>query len=258
VRFDPSPVPVDGRTVARMQLAVRDLAGLPLTKARLIPIVSDGTLGKLEERAPGVYEADYTPPTSLPSGEATLKIVDENGGFEQTTPLPLRHDPRRLLVGAAAGWAQSPGDAAGFRLGADAWVPFRLGSANLSLGATASFGRAERDVADATGTLVSRSSASFVPVSVQLAFEALSGRRLSVSLGGGAVATLGRFRNTLAGPEQVGWGFGGLGFVTGSWALGRGQAFVELSWTYAPVETADFRLDAGGPRAAIGYRVGVL
>jgi hypothetical protein len=257
-RIDPSPVPVDGRTVARVKLDVRDLSGLPLTKANLITIASDGILGKLEERAPGIYEAEYTPPAALPPGDATLKIVDAEGGFEQVVPLPLRNDPRRLLVGAFAGWALSPGDAAGLRVGFDAWVPFSLGRANLAVGGAAAFGRAERDVADATGTLVSRSSATFFPISLQLAFEAYAGRRLALSLGAGAVATLGRFENTLAGPEQVGWGLGGVAFATGGWVLGRGQAFLELSWAYAPVETSDFRLDAGGPKASIGYRLGVF
>lgn len=257
-RFDPSPVPVDGRTVARLRLDVRDLAGMPLSKAKLIAVASDGLLGRLEESGPGTYEATYTPPSSLPSGDATLKVVDENGGFEQTTTLPLRNDPRRLLVGASAGWAQSPGDAAGLRFGVDAWVPFRLGPANLSAGVAADVGTVERDVVDATGTLLSRSSATFLPVSLQLSLEALSGRRLSLSVGGGAVATLARFKNSLAGPEQVGWGLGGMGSLTGAWAIGRGHAFLELSYAYAPAETSDFRLDAGGPKAAVGYRLGVF
>jgi hypothetical protein len=257
-RFDPTPVPVDGRTVARLRVDVRDLAGMPLTKANLIPVVSDGTLGKLEESAPGTYEAEYLPPSALPAAEATLKIVDEHGGFEQTWPLPLRNDPRRLLVGAFAGWTQSPGDGAGPRLGADVWAPFRLGPASLSGGLSAAWGSAEREVADATGTLVSRSTATFFPLSLRIAVEALTLRRLSLSVGAGAVATLGRFSNSLGGPEQVGWGLGGVGFVGGAWALGRGQLFLDLSWAYAPVETADFRLDAGGPAAAIGYRFGVL
>lgn len=255
---DPSPVPVDGHTVARVRLDVRDLAGMPLTRANLITVASDGVVGKLEEPSAGIYVADYTPPASLPRGEATLKIIDAIGGFEQTVPLPLRQDPRRLLIGASAAWAQSPGDAAGLRPGFDVWAPFRFGRANLALGAAISGGRVEREVADATGTLVSRSTGTFLPVSLQLAFEAWSARRLSVAFGAGAVATLGRFGNSLGGPEQVGWGLGGMGFASGAWALGRGQAFLELSWAYAPVETPDFRLDAGGPKAAIGYRLGVF
>lgn len=256
-RIVPSPIPVDGRTVARVQLDVRDLAGLPLTKAKLITVASDGTLGRLEERAPGVYEAEYTPPPSLPPSEATLRILDEEG-FEQTVPLPLRHDPRRLLVGASAGWALSPGDAAGPRVGIDGWVPFRVRAANLAAGISVSMGRAERDVADATGTLVSRSTATFVPVTLQLALEPWSGRRLALSLGGGGVATVATFHNSLTGPGQVAAGFGAMGFVAGTWALGRGQLFLEASWTWAPVETAHFRLEAGGPKASLGYRIGVL
>jgi len=222
-------------------------------------VVTDGTLGPLEERAPGRYEATYSPPESLPDGEAKLKLVDANGGFEQTTPLPLRQNPRRLLLGARAGWAQSPGDAAGPRFGLDLWLPLRVGGSTLALCAAASYGSAERgDVTDAAGTLTSRSTASFVPVSLRLAWEAIAGRRLSLSLGAGGVATYARFKNTLSGPEQQAWGFGGLGFASGALAIGRGHAFVELSYSYAPVKATDFRLDAGGPAALVGYRLGLF
>jgi len=257
-RFVPSPVPADGRTAARLLLDVRDVAGMPLPGAQLIPVVSDGTLGALEERTPGHYEATYAPPESLPEGDAKLKIVDANGGFEQTTEVPLRHDPRRLLLGITGGWVQSPGDAAGPRFGLDAWVPLRLGGSTLALGIAASYGAVERSVADPGGTLTSRSKAAFVPVSLRLAYEALAVRRLSVALGAGGVATFARFQNSLAGPEQQAWGIGGIAFATGVVALGRGHAFVELSYSYAPAETADYRLDAGGPAAIAGYRLGIF
>jgi hypothetical protein len=257
-RFVPSTVPADGHTAARLQLDVRDVAGMPLRGARLIPVVSDGTLGVLEERTPGHYEATYTPPESLPEGDAKLKIVDANGGFEQTTAVPLRHDPRRLLLGVTGGWAQSPGDSAGPRFGLDAALPWRLGGSVVVLGLAASYGTVERSVTDPAATLTSRSKASFVPVSLRLAYEALAGRRLSLALGAGGVATYARFQNSLAGAEQQGWGFGGVAFAAGVLALGRGHAFVELSYSYAPVETADYRLDAGGPAVTAGYRLGIF
>ena len=258
-RFSPSPVPADGRTSARLQVDVRDVAGMPLSGAALIPVVTDGTLGPLEERGPGRYEATYSPPEALPDGDAKLRIVDANGGFEQTTALPLRHDPRRLLVGARAGWAQSPGDAAGPRFGLDVWLPLHLGGSTLALCAAATYGSAEQgDVTDAAGTLTSRSTAAFVPVSLRLAWEAIAGRRLSLSLGAGGVAIWARFKNTMSGPEQQAWGLGALGFASGALAIGRGHAFLELSWAWAPVESADFRLDAGGPAAIVGYRLGIF
>jgi hypothetical protein len=257
-RFVPSPVPADGRTAALLQLDVRDVAGMPLAGAQLIPVVSDGTLSPLQERSPGRYEATYSPPDALPETDATLRVVDANGGFEQAVSVPLRLDPRRLLLGVRAGWSQSPGDAAGPRAGVEAWVPVRLGGATLALGATACYGAVERKVADAAGTLTSRSSADFLPVSLRLAYEALAGRRLSLSVGAGAIATFARFENTLAGPGQSGWGLGGVAFASGAMALGLGQAFLELSYAYAPVETDAFRLDAGGPAVMAGYRLGLF
>jgi hypothetical protein len=123
----------------------------------------------------------------------------------------------------------------------------------------ASYGSAERDdVTDPSATLTSRSTVTFVPVSLRLGWEALAGRRLSLSVGAGGVATFARFLNTLAGPEQQAWGFGGMAFASGAIALGRGHAFLEVSYSYAPVETADYRLDAGGPAAAVGYRLGIF
>jgi len=256
--FAPSPVPVGGRSAARMELDVRDAAGLPLEHAQLILVASDGTAGKLEEKGRGRYETTYQPPASLPEGETVLKVVDANGGFERALPVPLRSDPRRFLVGVTAAYAMSPGDVAGPRFGFHAWIPWRAGGATLGLGLDVGYGTATRTVTDPTGTLSSRSDATFVPVALKVAYEALAGRRLALSFGAGAVATLGRFKSSLAGPEQVGWGFGGVGFAAGSWSLGPGQAFLELSYAYAPVETTDYRLDAGGPAATVGYRVGIF
>jgi len=256
--FTPSPVPVGGRSGARMELDVRDAAGLPLDHAQLILVASEGTVGKLEEKGPGKYETTYQPPASLPEGETVLKVVDASGGFERALPVPLRSESRRLLIGVTAAYAMSPGDVAGPRFGFHAWIPWRAGGATLGLGLDVGYGTATRTVTDPTGTLSSRSDATFVPVALKVAYEALAGRRLALSFGAGAVATLGRFKSSLAGPEQVGWGFGGVGFAAGSWSLGPGQAFLELSYAYAPVETTDYRLDAGGPAATVGYRVGIF
>jgi hypothetical protein len=256
--FDPSPVPVGGRGAAHLSLEVRDAAGLPLDQAQLLLVASDGAVGKLEEKGRGRYETTYQPPASLPEGDAVLKVVDANGGFERTLALPLRSDPRQFLLGVTAAYAASPGDVAGPRFGLDVWVPWSAGGATFGVGLDVTYGTAKRTVTDPTGTLSSTSEATFVPVALKVAYEALAGRRLALSFGAGAVATLGQFQSSLAGPEQSGWGFGGVAFATGTWSLGPGQAFLELSYSYAPVETADYRLDAGGPAATLGYRVGIF
>jgi hypothetical protein len=257
-RFTPSPVPADGRTVARLVLDVRDAAGLPLENAQLIPVVSDGTLGPLEAAGRGRLTATYVAPAALPDGEVVLKVVDENGGFERTLPVPVRSNPRRFLLGLTAGYALSPGDAAGPRFGVEAWVPWRAGGFSFASGVAASYGSAARTVTDATGTLQSRSEATFVPVALKLGWEIVAARRFSVTLGGGAVGTFATFKNALAGGETSAWGLGGLGFAQATWALGPGQLVLEAFYAYAPVESGGFRLDAGGPGALAGYRLGIF
>lgn len=257
-RFSPSPVPADGRTVARMVLDVRDAAGMPLENAQLIPVVSDGTLGPLEPAGRGLLAATYVAPAALPDREVVVKVVDENGGFERVLPVPIRSNPRRFLLGVTAGYALSPGDAAGARFGLEAWVPWRAGSLSFGSGVSASYGSASKTVADAGGTLQSRSEATFVPVALRLGWEIVAVRRFSVTLGGGPVATYATFKSTLTSGETSAWGLGGMGFGQAAWALGPGQLFLEASYAYAPVESGGFRLDAGGPGLLGGYRLGVF
>ncbi len=257
-RFRPAPVPADGRTVARLELEVRDAAGIPLEHAQLIPVVSHGSLGKLEPRDRGRLEATYLAPDELPEGEAVLKLVDAGGAFEQRVPVPLRQDPHRLLVGGRGGYSLSPGKAAGPRFGADVWVPWNVAGATFGAGLSVTFGTASDTVTDPTGAVTSRSEATFTPVALKLGYEIWAGRRASVTIGGGGVATYARFKTTLGGPETNAWGFGGLGFVNAGWAAGPAHLYVELSYAAAPVSTADFHLDAGGPAIAAGVRLGVF
>lgn len=257
-RFTPSPVPADGRTVAQLVLDVRDAAGLPLENAQLIPVISDGTLGALEPAGRGRLAASYVAPPALPDREVVLKVVDENGAFERVLPVPVRSDPRRFLLGLAAGYAASPGDAAGPRFGVEAWVPWRAGGFSFGSGVAVSYGTAARTVSDATGTLQSRSEATFVPVALKLGWEILAARRIAVTLGGGPVATFVTFKNALGGSETSAWGLGGMGFAQAAWALGPGHLVLEASYSYAPVESGGFRIDAGGPGAMAGYRLGIF
>lgn len=256
--FTPSPVPADGRTVARMVLDVRDAAGLPLEQAQLIPVVSEGTLGALEAAGRGRLAATYVAPAALPEREVVLKVVDENGGFERILPVPIRSDPRRLLIGFASGYTLGPGNAAGPRFGAEAWVPWRAGGFSFGSGVAVSYGSAARTVTDATGTLQSRSEATFVPVALKLGWEVVVVRRVSVTLGGGPVGTFATFKSSLAAAETSAWGLGGMGFAQAAWSLGPGQLVLEGSWTYAPVESGGYRLDAGGPGVQAGYRLGLF
>jgi hypothetical protein len=257
-RLVPSPVPADGRTEARLILEVRDASGQPLEHAQLVAVASHGTLGRMEERGGGVYEHTYVPPAALPDGEATLRVVDSSGTFEQSFPIPLRRRSHRLLLGLGGGYTYGSGDASGPRASGEAWVPFCAGGACFGAGLAVGFGMASRTVTDPGGTVRSDTEATFVPVTVKVGYEAFAWKRLSVTLGGGGVATWARFESALAGGQQQGWGLGWMGFVDLGCALGPGQALLEISYGSSAVETDDYRINPGGVSALATYRVGIF
>lgn len=254
----PLPVPADGATRVRLALDVRDAAGLPLDDAKLILVASQGSVSAATRREGGGYEATYLAPSELPDGPVELTVRDASGQFEQRVPIPVRAAPRRLLIGVRAGVVHGLAERLGPRVGLDTWAPFQLGRTWLGAGVTASASRTRRTVTDAGGTLRSESEALFFPVSLRLGGELYAARRASLVVGAGATATWARFRTSLTEARSSGMGVGGLGFLTGGYALGPGQAFVELSYAFAPVRTDGFQLDAGGPGVDVGYRLGVF
>ena len=257
-RVSPDPIPADGRTDAVVRFDVRDAAGLPLTGAKLLAVASHGTLGPLEEEGEGRYVAHLQAPAGVPDGNALIRLVDSTGTFEQKVELPMREDPRRLLIGVRGGFTHSLQELMGARVGVDLSVGFRLGSVLIWLSALAQGGLAEQTVTDASGTLSSRSQLWFVPLQGRLAAELWSGRRLSVLLGAGGGATWARYQTTLTGLVSTGWGPSAGGFAALNFAAGPGHLFLELGYTWAPVTTSAFRVETGGLGLAAGYRLGVL
>jgi hypothetical protein len=257
-RFVPSQVPADGSTEARLVLEVRDVAGGPLEHVQLVSLATHGVVGAAQERGNGLYEQAYRPPATLPDGDAAIRVTDASGSFERRFPIPLRAQGRRLLVGAGAGYTRSPGDASGARGLVEAWLPFGGAVARFGAGLAAAYGTAGKTVSDPGGTLRSRTTATFVPVSLRVGWDAYAGRRLTLTIGGGATAALAEFRTSLSGEVAHGLGLGGFGFGDLAWALGPGQAVLGLSYGSVPVETAHYRIDPGGLAATLGFRVGVL
>ncbi len=255
-RLSPHPLPADGRSEGVLSLDVRDGAGLPLKGAKLILVASHGTLGPLEEVSEGRYQASYTAPRGAPDGDVVLKVVDQVGGFERSVPLPVRERAGSFGIGVRGGFTHSLGDQLGPRIGADVWVPFRLGGETFGAGLSAQYARATQTVTD--GAFSSVNDATFVPITLRLAYELYASRRLSVLAGAGPQATFVSFHSSLDDVRRQRWGVGALGFVGVGYVLGPGQAFVELSYAFAPVEAAQFRLDGGGLGVEIGYRFGVL
>ena len=256
--FDPTLVPMDGRSRSTVSLDVRDAAGMPLDKAPLLAVATDGALGALVPLGGGRYEATYTAPVRSAEGLPTLRVADAGGNFEQLFPLPLRENPRRLLVGARLGWGTALNDLSAARVGLDVWSPFQVGRAWLGAGACATVSQARRTVSDPSTGLSATSEVTYVPVSLRLGWEVYATRKLSLVLGAGGTAAFASSRNSLATSASSASGFGGLGFFSAGWALGRGQVFGELSYGTARISNPDFELDAGGLAVDLGYRIGVF
>lgn len=255
--FSPSPVPTDGHTETRLELDVKDGAGMPLPKVQLTLVASHGSVGKLTDLGEGRYEATFVPPPSLPDDDPELRVVDLAGGFDRTLKVPVRADPHRLLLGIRAGATYSLGDQLGPRVGGDLWSSFQVQNISLGIGLTGHWAQATQTVS--SGPFVSRSKVSYIPVTLRLGVELWASRRLSTTLGFGGQATYATYETSLTGTRQHGLGFGGLGFFAFGIALGPGQAFVELDYAMAPVdEEHSFHIEAGGLGLEIGYRFGVL
>jgi hypothetical protein len=194
-------------------------------------------------------------PGELPEGEAQLRVTDGTGSFERRFSIPLRPETRRLSLGLGGGYTRSSGDASGARILLESWAPLR---GRLGAGLTVGYGTATKTVRDATGTLASRTTATFVPLALRLGWDAHAGRRLTVTLGGAVALAWAEFRSSLSGEIARGLGAGWMAFADLGWRLGPGQVVLGASWSATPVETAAYRIDPGGLSAALVYRVGVL
>lgn len=256
--WDPAPVPADGRTQAQLSLDVRDAAGFPLRGARLLIVASHGTAGTPSERQAGIYQVPYVAPSNPPPGDPVVRVVDPSGVFERSVTVPLRDRVPHVLFGARGGFTHSLRDLVGPRAGLELSVPIRVASSYLTLSAVAEAGLASQTIADPSGAFVSRSTARFLPISVRAAYELLATRKMSLAIGAGPTLTLARFSTSLSGASGAGWGLGGTAFVSDSYSLGPGQAFAELAFSYQPVSSTDFQLDAGGIGLVVGYRWGFL
>jgi hypothetical protein len=256
--FDPPLVPVGLRSSAVLALDVRDAAGLPLDHASLLAVASDGAVSELSSKGGGRYEARYLAPARSPDGEPVLRVMDAGGSFEQRFPVPIRENPRRLLLGVRGGWATGLDDLSGPRVGVDAWAPFRLGDVWLGGGLSATAAQASREVTGGTTGLTSTSEVSYLPVSLKLGWEVFATRRWSLVLGAAATVAWATGTSSLQTGSTDGWGFGGLGFLGAGFALGPGQIFGEVSYGYVPVSTTAYTLDAGGLAVDLGYRIGIL
>lgn len=257
VELQPNPVAADGKSKGRVTLDVRDSAGRPLQGAQLFLIADLGVMSPLVELGEGRYQSDFTAPSEAATGEANVRIIDGSGTFEKNLQIPLRAGPS-FLIGPRGGYTHSLGQLSGPRIGLDLWIPFHIGRAVLGFGVSGAWEPASQTVKDASGLFSTRSTATIVPVIARLGYELFASRRISLHAGLGAQLTWAEVRNSVLRAPASAVRVGGLGFLNGGITLGPGQLFAELSFAFAPVEHADFRLNAGGLGLDLGYRLGLF
>ncbi|MBI5546519.1 MAG: hypothetical protein HY901_21775 [Deltaproteobacteria bacterium] len=253
VEMRPGLIPADGRAGPRLAFEVRDNVGRPVTGASFRTVISHGELGPVQDKGGGLYEVAYRPPAQPPPGEVTLRIADQRGALEQATSIKLRPDPGRLLLGIRAGYFHSLSSQHGPRAGLGA--TWRLHPLPLLLEAQASVGQARLQVDGAH--LTSESRALLVPIIVRGSVELFATPEWSIAAGAGGVLAWSHVANTLAGSSSH-VGFGAMAFGTVARQFGPGQAFVDLSYAWAPVRAPTFHLQAGGLGLEAGYRVRVF
>jgi hypothetical protein len=261
-KLTPSPVPADASTPATLHLLVTDEAGEPLAGAHLVAVASHGDVGRLRDEGNGQYVASYLPPAGLPADGEALRVVGQDESFEESLPLPLRERPGRLLLGVRGSFTTTFDGFYGPKVGLDGWVPFRLGSQLLGLGLSALYGTASQTISDSSSSLTTQSTVDLVPITLRLGYELFASRRFSLWAGVGGVATYVRFTTAATGEVQNRWGYGAQGFLGFAYALGPGQLFGDLSYTYEPLVQAssfsNFSVDPGGLALEAGYRFAVL
>jgi hypothetical protein len=255
-QVSPRPVDADGKSRAVLAFDVRDKAGLPLRGAQLIALASHGTVSPVMEVGEGRYRAEFhAPEAPPPDSEALVRVVDSSNSFEAVVPVSLRK-VQRLLFGARVGFESNLGEMTGARVGLDALVPLRLFGAPFALEATASLGAASQTIHGSAGD--SRSDALFAPFALRLAYSPYLTAKLSTYVGAGPAVVLARVTNSANGYRSQKAAAGAVAFGACAIHWGPGQAFGELSWTWAAVGHPDFRLDAGGLGVALGYRLGLF
>ncbi|HEY3445120.1 MAG TPA: hypothetical protein VGK67_02105 [Myxococcales bacterium] len=248
----PALVPADGRAGPRFAFEVRDNSDRPVLGAALSARLSHGEIGPVRELGGGRYEVSFRPPAEPPpGGELQLRVADPQGALEQTTAVPVRPDPGRLLLGLRVGYFHSLATLHGPRAGLGATL--RLGPVLVEL--LGSVAEARQRVRGAGWS--SESRALFVPIVLRGAYELFASPDWSVVAGAGAVASWARVSNDLAGSSSR-VGYGATAFASVARQLGPGQAFVDLSYLWAPVRAASFDLQSGGIGLEAGYRVRVF
>jgi hypothetical protein len=169
-----------------------------------------------------------------------------------------------VRVGARVGVTHSLGALVGPRAALDGWASFNPGGVPLGLGVTAGYGGAEQQISGPTAAPLTRANVTLLPVALRVGFAPVRLGGVSLLAGAGFTTTFTHYQTfdgaagTEPGTDLWRLAPSALLFAGGTWSLGPGQAFGEVVLSWAGVDDANFRVQAGGLGVEVGYRFDVL
>jgi len=169
-----------------------------------------------------------------------------------------------VRVGARVGVTHSLGALVGPRAALDGWASFNPGGVPLGLGVTAGYGSAEQPITGPTAAPLTRADVTLLPVALRVGFAPVRLGGVSLLAGAGFTTTFTHYQTfdgaagTEPGTDLWRLAPSALLFAGGTWNLGPGQAFGEVVLSWAGVDDANFRVQAGGLGVEVGYRFDVL
>lgn len=230
---------------------------------RIHAVAQRGTLQLLGSEG-GRFSYRYLPPGEGEAGVAAIAVtVDGEPDSRATTSIRLTEAPviERFGVGPRVGYSATFQESSGARVGVDAWMPLELWQRSFAASVGVMFGSSSQLVPDPFGAQA-ETSLLMVPVTARVGYEVLHGRRYWVHAGLGVLAAYGRYSahqgaNPADDVSHGGFAVGPTGFAAASYAVGPGEAFCDLSYSYAELRTPLFRAQAGGLLFSVGYRFGL-
>ena len=253
VRAVQARMPADGHSSAPLIVQARDVFDNPVRGLQL-QAQATGSVGELQEREPGEYEAEYRAALGQP-GEDHVRVRDPASGKQAEIVIELWSQSGRFWLAARAGYIHNFARVSGPLGQAELGYRLPVLRERLSLGLLVGYYQSSTHVGvtGSAGTLATKLWA--VPVLLRLHYTVpLGAVDLTPLLGGGVLAAATSVSSTLTGSIReshvVPVFTGGLGAGLG---LGPGRLCLELAYEHAVLSGESVRGNAAGAHAGLGY-----